>query len=82
MFVKHFLGVRDKERRGREREGGRERTHGPKAKRGETWELGHQHGQTLLGEVVLLAALRRPHFLKAGLHFLQDFGGVPHYQLH
>lgn len=42
----------------------------------------HQHGDILLGIAVLLPALRRPHFLKAGLHFLKDFGGVPHYQLH
>lgn len=36
---------------------------------------------TLLSIAVLLPALCRPHFLKAGLHFLQDFGGVPYYQL-
>lgn len=36
----------------------------------------------LLGIVVLLPALRRPHFLKAWLHLLQDFGGVSNNQLH
>ena len=39
-------------------------------------------GGPLLGIAVLLPALCRPHFLEAGLHFLQDLGGVPHHQLH
>lgn len=42
----------------------------------------HGHDTILLGVVVLLPTLCRPHFLEAGLHFLQDFGSVSYYQLH
>lgn len=41
------------------------RTNGQKAKGGETWELGINTEKILLGIVVLLPALCRPHFLKA-----------------
>lgn len=53
-------------------------------KRSSETGAGQHHGQNtiLLGEVVLLPTLCRPHFLEAGLHFLQDFGGVSYYQLH
>lgn len=55
----------------------------PEAWRRRDKGAGHQHREKiLLGIVVLLPALCRPHFLKARLHFLQDFGGVSNNQLH
>lgn len=59
----------------------RPKNNGQKPEGGETRELQHRE-KILLGIVVLLPALCRPHFLKARLHFLQDFGGVSNNQLH